>query len=209
MENVLVGVTARVFRGALHPTELATRLVREIDLNLRSSDIGPVAANAVSIRISAFDMGETTPPSELEEELNTLLEAASLERGWRLEGPADVAVLIDRRLGPGVVAYELHERPGVRTSWGRLRSSSGNHEIRVNRAVVGRGSNCDIVIDDSTVSRRHALIWHEADRIHLQDLGSANGTTVDGTVISSTTLENGSMVQFGAVRFRLEVIVDA
>lgn len=55
----------------------------------------------------------------------------------------------------------------------------------IGRLTIGRGSDCDIVIDEVSVSRRHAaLIRHPGDRWSLMDLGSLNGTYLDGEALA-------------------------
>jgi serine phosphatase RsbU (regulator of sigma subunit) len=69
--------------------------------------------------------------------------------------------------------------------------------------VVGRGHQADAVVDDASVSRRHAMLrWHDGECVVL-DLGSANGTLVNGQrVVRPTRLKSGDVVAFGAVRAR-------
>ncbi len=65
--------------------------------------------------------------------------------------------------------------------------------------VIGRGPNNDIVIADAEVSRQHArILWHGGYDYEIQDLGSTNGTFVDGRRISSATpLKNGALIKLG------------
>ena len=46
------------------------------------------------------------------------------------------------------------------------------------KTVIGRGSDCDLVLNESEMSRRHALIENTQEGLFLRDLGSANGTLV-------------------------------
>ncbi len=64
---------------------------------------------------------------------------------------------------------------------------------------IGRGPDNDIVLDHVSMSGSHAVIHNQGGAFHLQDLGSTNGTYVDGAAISEAALANGSRVQFGAV----------
>jgi hypothetical protein len=68
------------------------------------------------------------------------------------------------------------------------------------RTLVGRSPECDIFLDDVTVSRRHAEILREGDEFTIRDLGSLNGTYVNRKRIESTTLENDDEVQIGKYR---------
>jgi hypothetical protein len=78
-------------------------------------------------------------------------------------------------------------------------------ELRIpaGESIVGREG--DLAIVDPTVSRQHAKVVREAGVITVEDLGSSNGTYVDGTRIESPTeLRPGATVYFGTVKVRLE-----
>jgi FHA domain/zinc-ribbon domain len=68
------------------------------------------------------------------------------------------------------------------------------------RTLVGRSPECDIFLDDVTVSRRHAEILREGDEFTIRDLGSLNGTYVNRKRIESTTLQDDDEVQIGKYR---------
>lgn len=65
--------------------------------------------------------------------------------------------------------------------------------------VVGRSSDCDVVLDEPSVSARHACLRWEGDRIAIEDLGSANGTFVDGRMIAHAQVRPGDEVVLGRV----------
>ncbi len=64
---------------------------------------------------------------------------------------------------------------------------------------IGRGPDNDIVLDHVSMSGSHAMIHNQGGVFILQDLGSTNGTFVNGSAISEAQLSSGSRVQFGAV----------
>jgi hypothetical protein len=70
--------------------------------------------------------------------------------------------------------------------------------------VLGRHRGCEVVLADPTVSRRHARLVYDADRWTLQDLGSRNGTLVNGRRIDVCPLNPGDRVQLGAQRLRID-----
>jgi hypothetical protein len=73
-------------------------------------------------------------------------------------------------------------------------------------AVLGRSRECDIVLDDSNVSRRHAEILPSGPSWLIKDLGSTNGVRVNGrTVDGPHPLEDGDRVELGTVDLRFEV----
>ena len=66
--------------------------------------------------------------------------------------------------------------------------------------LIGRSPECDIFLDDVTVSRRHAEIGREDDTFTIRDLESLNGTYVNRKRIESTVLEDDDEVQIGKYR---------
>jgi adenylate cyclase len=88
----------------------------------------------------------------------------------------------------------------------RLVSASGDQsfEIPTGRSVVvGRGVASDIAIYDPTISRRHAeLVAHE-DEVEVTDLGSSNGTCINGSRVESGRIRANDSVTFGKVTYRL------
>ncbi|MEM6655163.1 MAG: FHA domain-containing protein, partial [Planctomycetota bacterium] len=55
------------------------------------------------------------------------------------------------------------------------------------RAVIGRSSDCDVPLDVAAVSRRHAAVLLDAGQFFVEDLGSRNGTILNGHVIAGRT----------------------
>ncbi len=68
------------------------------------------------------------------------------------------------------------------------------------RTVIGRAPECEIFLDDVTVSRRHAELVREAETFSIRDLGSLNGTYVNRRRIESAVLEDDDEVQIGKYR---------
>jgi hypothetical protein len=65
--------------------------------------------------------------------------------------------------------------------------------------LIGRSPDCNLQLDDPTVSRRHAEIRVTDQGCWLEDLGSANGSFVNGVPIASTPLDHGDVVGIGAI----------
>jgi hypothetical protein len=68
------------------------------------------------------------------------------------------------------------------------------------RSLIGRSPECDVFLDDVTVSRRHAELQQAGDTFTIRDLGSLNGTYVNRQRIESAALEDGDEVQIGKYR---------
>jgi hypothetical protein len=201
LEQLVDGMAARLFRGRLHPVELASLLVRQADLALRSGPYGPEAPNAFTITLG----GEPAEPEErdrVETELATAVFETALERGWRLAGPVRVHLVV----GPGspaAAAAQTAFLSGLIPAWARLiPPGRPSLEVRPNRAVVGRSSQADVCLEDPEVSRRHALLWREAGGIWTTDLASSNGTSLNGEQLTGVgELADGDLLVFGSAPF--------
>jgi FHA domain/zinc-ribbon domain len=87
----------------------------------------------------------------------------------------------------------------VRSGGGMAGQSFQPDEDRV-RTLIGRSPECDVFLDDVTVSRRHAELVREGDGFSIRDLGSLNGTYVNRKRIESAELADGDEVQIGKYR---------
>jgi pSer/pThr/pTyr-binding forkhead associated (FHA) protein len=75
--------------------------------------------------------------------------------------------------------------------------------------VIGR-EDTDLTIDDVELSRRHAVVRRHASRLQVEDLGSTNGTYVDGTRIEEPTiLGGGAEIQIGTTKLVVEGVLPA
>jgi predicted component of type VI protein secretion system len=93
----------------------------------------------------------------------------------------------------------------LEAAWSRPRVPSlvlpGSEHVRL---VIGRAPNCDCVLPEDCVSRRHAQVWRQGDRWFLRDLGSRNGTRVNGMrVIERVEVRPGDRVCLGGATYRL------
>jgi hypothetical protein len=68
------------------------------------------------------------------------------------------------------------------------------------RTRIGRSPDCDVFLDDVTVSRNHAVLVERDGRFYVEDEGSLNGTFVNRRRIDNQELENGDEVQIGKYR---------
>ena len=78
-------------------------------------------------------------------------------------------------------------------------------EVPVDRdwLVIGRGRGADVMLAEPTISRAHAAIGHDLDGFFVQDLGSTNGTLVNGAREQRATLKDGDEIQMGKLRLRV------
>lgn len=69
--------------------------------------------------------------------------------------------------------------------------------------VIGRGRTADMVVAEATISRAHAAIGYDDTGFYVEDLGSTNGTLVNGSRVARQALKGGDQIQIG--RLVLEV----
>src|SRR5205807_9768205 len=88
----------------------------------------------------------------------------------------------------------------------RLDGSINEPYVLGTRAVVGRLDTCDVPVDDKSVSREHARLSRLRDGYVIEDLGSTNGTLVNGRRIDEAViLRAGDIVTIESIDFRFDV----
>ena len=77
--------------------------------------------------------------------------------------------------------------------------------LDIPEVTIGRDPKCEVFLNDRTVSRRHAHLSLQNGRALIEDLGSLNGTWVDGAIVSQGELHNGSTLQIGTFKMILNL----
>ena len=77
-------------------------------------------------------------------------------------------------------------------------------EMKNSELIIGRGENCDLRIPLNSVSRKHCRIELD-ETLRVDDMGSSNGTFVNGRRIQSIELEPGDTIQIGPVVFVVQI----
>lgn len=106
---------------------------------------------------------------------------------------------------------EKTDSPAEAALWA-LRFISGKYQggefpLRPNREIIiGRSSDLDMVLVEDMVSRKHAKIATDAHRVSIEDLGSTNGTFVNGEKIRQVELKDGDRILIGTSIIKLVVL---
>jgi Protein of unknown function (DUF3662)/FHA domain len=119
--------------------------------------------------------------------------------GLRLDQPAQTMIYQAQAPAPVPVAEpepEPEPEP-VRRSY-TLTVAGRPHELCRERAVLGRSRDCDVRVADLNVSRKHAEVREEGDGWVLVDLGSTNGTLLNGKRVDRERLEDGDTITLGS-----------
>lgn len=205
LEHLFEGVSGKFFSGRLHPSEIAGKLAREADFARFEHVAGPATANSYTIVVNPRDL--TLEPGELQDILADEVTRYTTEEGLRLEGPVSIAIETDEGVSPGTVVCHVEVKPGPIVPWARL-VGPVTVDIGRNRVIIGRSPGSDVVLPHEDISRSHAGLWRQDAKIWVRDLGSSNGTTVDGSRIGQdpVVVIPGSVLGFSQHRYRLAEI---
>jgi two-component system cell cycle response regulator len=112
--------------------------------------------------------------------------------------PEDETIAVSaQRKSQEIVPPVLQQRTVIKVLTGH--EAGRVYVVAVDELVVGRGSTCDLRIDDSSLSRAHCRIHKTNGSFFVEDLGSRNGTQVDGMRIKAPVLlQDGSLIQLAA-----------
>ena len=246
----MVGLAfARIFKGKVHPAEIAKALQREADEQRSVVGEGRVLApNVYIVRLGETDYGHLGQWSDqLADELADMVSEHIDDEGYQVFDKVTVRLEQDDELPTGVFEVSSHvadpARPLPREDVpagappmggghpplpplpplrGRAAGDTGaqspsvvgragarhthvlvvdgpgtRHELTTGRNVIGRGTEADIRLPDTGVSRKHVDVVLEGGVATVEDLGSTNGTLVNGRRISRQALADGDVIRIG------------
>ena len=207
LERLVEGVFTKTFRSGLEPVELGRRLTREMDMERVVGVHGLVAPNQFKISLGTDDVRRFESVTEaLTRELAEAVREHARDENYSFMGPVQVELEEDPALGKGefLVTSAMLEAPGG-ASVGSLAMADG-HRVAVGEEPVsiGRLPECDVVLSDPNVSRRHAEVRRRGNDFVVVDLGSTNGTKVNGAGIRERRLVDGDDITVGGTHIRFE-----
>jgi hypothetical protein len=208
LERLVEGVFSKAFRGGLQPVELARRVVREMEGGRTVSTRGTVAPNHAVITISEADAERFESFADaLILELEDAMREHARDRNYRFIGPVKVELFQDPDFSKSehTVVVEVRQGPGGMPAAALVLGDGSRIAIGEDPVTIGRSPECTVKLSDSTVSRRHAEIVRDGDAWVLRDVGSSNGTNVNGAAIGEHVLADGDEVKVGAVSLRFEM----
>jgi len=199
LERAVNGAFAKTFRSGLQPVEITAALRRELDTKAAvvSSD-RILVPNVFTVFLSPDDfqkmdaMGDT-----LKEELVRLVAKHAATQRYQFAGGISITLQPDSSLALGVVRIESENVSGTVIWVATLEINGHRHKITKSRTIIGRGSDADITVDDSGISRKHVEVLWDGTRAQANDLGSTNGTLLNGQRLSSAAFEADSVMTMG------------
>ncbi len=207
LERLVEGSFAKMFRHGLEPVELGRRLTREMDMERVVGVNGRVTPNHFQVSLSQDDCKRFDSVSEaLTRELAEAVREHARDEGYSFMGPVSVQLAEDPALGKGefLVASEMLESPGG-AAVGSLALGDGSRVVIGEETIsIGRLPECDIAVSDPNVSRRHAEVRRQGNDFVVVDLGSTNGTKVNGAGVQERRLVDGDDITVGGTHIRFE-----
>jgi hypothetical protein len=208
LERMVEGTFARLFRSGIRPVELGRRLVREMDDD-RSVDVRgrTLVPNDFTIELNELDHEHFAEVGEsLSRELAEAAREHARDEDYVFMGPVAVHLEVDpgQHAGAFQVTARMKEGQGGVGGGSLLLPTGERMALGEHVVTVGRRPGSTLQLADPNVSRSHAEIRPHGNGWIVVDLGSTNGSRVNGTRIQSHELHEGDQVAFGNTVFRFE-----
>ncbi|MCU1409108.1 MAG: phosphopeptide-binding protein [Microbacteriaceae bacterium] len=211
LERAVNGAFAKTFKSGLQPVEITAALRRELDTKAAVVSRDRILApNKFSVRMAPDDfqrmrgLGQT-----LVDELTQLVQQHATAQRYQFAGGISIALTEDRSLTVGMVQIDSTTVKGS-VAWTPVLDINGTrYPLVKSRTVIGRGSDADITVDDTGTSRRHVEILWDGSRAKVRDLGSTNGSQLNGSPVKEAVLEPDSTVTIGRTRIVFRVLAQA
>jgi hypothetical protein len=224
-ERLFERPSARLFRARVHPVQILRRVERAMERGRRLEDGRIVVPDRFTVRLDPGDLGRLVPADDLPVELASGALAFARRRAYVLLARPRVALVADATVHSGEVDVEgqFTDRSGgpdislEQATLGRTRVfqvpvANGPRATilvrepnRAGRAVIagggpltiGRGESNGLVLADPRASRHHARLAARDGHLVLTDLGSTNGTRVNGRAVRELAVGEGDEIRIG------------
>ncbi|MET1017180.1 FhaA domain-containing protein [Leifsonia flava] len=211
LERAVNGAFAKTFRSGLQPVEITSALRRELDTKAAVVSRDRVLVpNNFTVRMGSADyermsaMGPT-----LIDELTDLVQKHAASQRFQFAGGITIRLREDSALTVGMVAVDSTNVKGEIAWTPLLDIGTKRYPLIKARTVIGRGSDADITIDDTGTSRKHIEVLWDGKRAQVRDLGSTNGSQLNGQPVKQAVLEPDSVITIGRTRIIFRVLAQA
>ncbi|WP_394280079.1 FhaA domain-containing protein [Microbacterium sp.] len=212
IERAVNGAFAKTFRSGVQPVEIASALRSELDAKAAVVSRDRILVpNTLAVRLAPADHERMLAiGSALDTELKQLVETHARAQNYSFAGPVSITLNADEKLSTGTVRVDSRSAAAAEVSWqGVVEIDGTQHPLVKSRTVIGRGSDADITIPDAGTSRRHVEILWDGQRAMVRDMGSTNGTELNGQKVSEAALPPDSVVTIGRTRITFRVVAKA
>ena len=208
LERAVNGAFAKTFRSGIQPVEIASALRRELDTKAAVVSRDRILApNTFVVRLSLADRDRMAAlGATLDDELVTLVNKHAKAQGYSFAGPVSITLEADPQVSTGTIRVDSNTAEG-QVAWQAVVDVGGRrHPLSKSRTVIGRGSDADITIPDPGTSRKHVEILWDGERGMVRDLGSTNGSMLDGRKVKEAPLTSDQTIRIGSTDIVFRVV---
>jgi hypothetical protein len=230
IERLVERPSARLFRTRLQPIQILRRIERSMDAGRGADGRRGLVPDRFTVRLHPDDLVGLTAADEIAGELASGALTFARAHGYALRDRPRVTLQPDPTLRHGEAEVDTKVSPLPAVEGGAESADAGTrvYEVPVVRAPqavievrepgrasrripvsgapirIGRAPECELVLKDSLVSRRHARLVARDGVLVLTDLGSTNGTRVNGHRVTELVLGEGDRIQVGGTSLIVE-----
>ncbi len=211
LERAVNGAFAKTFKSGLQPVEITAALRRELDTKAAVVSRDRILVpNKFTVRLSPVDYERMSGlgPALIDELVDLVQRHARTQR-YSFAGGISVALAEDRRLSQGMIEIQSVNVQGAVTWTPVLEINGTRHPITRSRTIIGRGSDADITVDDTGISRKHVEVLWDGARAQVNDLGSTNGSKLNGAPVARAALTPDSVIDIGRTRIVFRVLAQS
>jgi hypothetical protein len=211
LERAVNGAFAKTFRSGLQPVELTSALRREIDTKAAVVTRDRILApNKFTLRMAPSDYARmrSIGPT-LTDELTDFVQQHAANQHYQFAGGISISLAEDGSLSTGILRIDSENVKGS-ISWAPVLDIAGKrYPLVKSRTVIGRGSEADITVNDTGISRKHVEVLWDGSRAQVRDLGSTNGSQLNGQPVKKAIMEPGSTISIGRTAIVFKVLPQA
>lgn len=200
---------SKIFKSNVKDVDIASAIRESMDDHATSlTGDATVVPNEYEVAMAQADLDavQNSNSQVLVQQLEIALTEYAKEQHYSFVGPIDIRFSVDDGQSTGTIAVHSYTKRGPAAPATTMSASAAHPIIDIQGrqwmltepvTVIGRGSEADIVISDSGVSRRHLELRITPTGVIATDLGSTNGTYVEGHRIDAATLLDGNELTIG------------
>jgi hypothetical protein len=212
LERAVNGAFAKTFKSGVQPVEISSALRRELDTKAAVVSRDRILVpNSFTVLLSSNDYDRmVSVGSALIDELTALVRRHAAAQHYSFAGGISIVLERAADLSEGIIDIQSVGVKGENVAWTPVVDIGGKrHPITRSRTVIGRGSDADITVDDSSISRRHVEILWDGKRAEVNDLGSTNGSLLNGERVDKAPLAPDSVIDIGRTHIVFRVLAQA
>ena len=231
IERLVERPSARLFRTRLQPEQILRRIERAMDAGRGADGQRSLVPDRFTVRLHPQDLMTLLPAEAVASELASGALTYARAHSYALRGRPQVTLAPDPALRQGEAEVDAEVSPTAESSTDGVGTGDtgtrvfevpivtapsivievrepgrGARRVAVSGAPmrIGRAPECELVLKDSRVSRRHARLHARNGVLVLTDLGSTNGTRVNGNRVTELVLGAGDRIQIGDTNMVVE-----